>query len=175
MTPERRKYLVVGGLATLLLILDQWTKVLVREHVKPLGYTGMSVFGDVIRFQYVENTGITFGMFRSLPYAQLILSAVAIPVFLLVIHLVRQTPADHYRLHVALGLVGAGIGNLIDRVRLGSVTDFVVADLGFWPLNPWYAFNVADAALVVGAILMAFDSRRPKPAPAPAPAPSQGD
>ncbi|ATB48234.1 signal peptidase II [Corallococcus macrosporus] len=168
MTPDRRKYLVVGGLATLLLVLDQWTKVLVREHVKPLGYDGMSVLGDVIRFQYVENTGITFGMFRSLPYGQLILSAVALPVFLLVIHLVRQAPADQHRLHVALGLVGGGIGNLIDRVRLGSVTDFVVADLGFWPFNPWFAFNVADAALVIGAVLMAFDSRKPQPAPTPA-------
>jgi signal peptidase II len=71
---------------------------------------------------------------------------------------------------VALGLVGGGaIGNLIDRVIYGSVTDFVVVDLGFWPLNPWPAFNVADAALVVGVLLMVVDVfRAPKAAAVPA-------
>jgi signal peptidase II len=64
---------------------------------------------------------------------------------------------------VALGLVGGGaIGNLIDRIALGGVTDFLVFDLGFWPFNPWPAFNIADAALVVGVGLMAIDLARPQ-------------
>lgn len=168
MTPDRRKYLVVGVLAVVILVLDQWTKALVRTHVKPLGYAGKSLLGDVLTLQYVENTGISFGLFRTMPGGRFILSGLALLAFVLVYHLIRQTPADRVRLHVALGLVVGGIGNVIDRIRLGSVTDFIVADLGFWPFNPWYAFNVSDAALVVGVFLMLID-RPPQKAAAPLP------
>jgi signal peptidase II len=155
MTPDRRKYVVFGVLAALTIALDQWTKVLARHN---LGAGAKAVFGRYVSFRLSENSGVAFGMLQRLPGGRLWLTLVALAAFGLVLHYLRKTPATILRMHVALGLVGGGaIGNVIDRLMFGSVTDFLVVDLGFWPLNPWPAFNVADAALVVGVLLMVLD------------------
>jgi signal peptidase II len=89
-------------------------------------------------------------------------------------YLVRSNPRQ-WRLHLALGLVGGGaIGNLIDRIQLGKVTDFIVWHVGS---HEWPAFNIADAALVVGVVLMALDmlfDKQGHAAAAPAPPASGG-
>jgi len=155
MTPDRRKYVVFGVLSALTIALDQWTKVLARHH---LGVGAKAVFGHYVTFRLSENSGVAFGMLQKLPGGRVWLTLVALAAFALVLHYLRKTPATILRMHVALGLVGGGaIGNVIDRLVSGSVTDFLVVDLGFWPLNPWPAFNVADAALVVGVLLMVLD------------------
>jgi signal peptidase II len=155
MTPDRRKYVVFGVLAALTIALDQWTKVLARHH---LGAGAKAVFGHYVSFRLSENSGVAFGMLQRLPGGRMWLTLVALAAFGLVLHYLRKTPATILRMHVALGLVGGGaIGNVIDRLMFGSVTDFLVVDLGFWPLNPWPAFNVADAALVIGVLLMVLD------------------
>ena len=60
-------------------------------------------------------------------------------------------------MRIGLGLVmGGAIGNLIDRIRAGEVTDFIEVDLGFWPLDPWPIFNIADAALTTGVIILVY-------------------
>jgi len=169
MTPERRKYVLFGVLATITLIFDQVTKAWARDQIRPLGYAGRQVAGSKLLYRYSENAGVAFGMFQTLPGGQIVLTLVALAAFALVIHYLRKTEAGHVRMHAALGLVGGGaVGNLIDRIVYGRVTDFVVVDLGFWPLNPWPAFNVADAALVIGVGLMALDMARPQPQAAPA-------
>ena len=66
--------------------------------------------------------------------------------------------SPHRRLHVALGLIAGGaIGNLIDRLLHARVVDFILVDLGVWPLDPWPVFNVADVVLVVGVGLIGLD------------------
>jgi signal peptidase II len=168
MTPERRKYVVFGVLATLMIVADQWTKALARNH---LGVASKAVFGHYVTFRLSENSGVAFGMLQRLPGGRIWLTLVALGAFALVIHYLRKTPANLLRLHVALGLVGGGaIGNVLDRLVYGSVTDFLVVDLGFWPLNPWPAFNVADAALVVGVLLMVLDVFSSSKPPATVPA-----
>jgi signal peptidase II len=166
MKPEHRKYVLFGVLAALSIVLDQWTKALARGALKPLGYGGKTVINNIFVLRYSENTGVAFGMLQTIPGGRILLTVVALAAFLLVLHYLRKTPVDHRRLHVALGLVGGGaIGNLIDRIAFGSVTDFLVFDLGFWPFHPWPAFNIADAALVIGVGLMAIDMfRSQKPA-----------
>ena len=166
MTPERRRYVIFGFFAAVTVVLDQWTKALVRESIKPLGYAGKAVIDHYVMLRFSENKGMAFGMLQGLPGGRIILTVIAISAFALVILYLRRIDPTHRRLRVALGLVGGGaIGNLTDRVRLGGVTDFLVVNLGVWPLNPWPAFNVADAALVVGVGLMALDmARAPKPA-----------
>jgi len=157
MSRESRKYVVFGVLAVLMIALDQWTKGLVRSAIKPLGYAGKRVFGDVVMLHYGENPGVAFGMLQGLPGRRYILATMAVLCFVLVFRYLWATPNDRLRQHVALGVIAGGAGNLIDRIRFGSVTDFVVVNLGFWPCNPWPSFNVADAALVVGVGLMLID------------------
>jgi signal peptidase II len=178
MTPERRKYLIFGILAALTIVLDQWTKVLARDALIPLGYTGRKVIDGYFILRYSENTGVAFGMLQNLPGGRVVLAVIACLALALVIYYLRRTDASHTKLQVALGLVGGGaIGNLVDRILHGGVTDFLVFNLGFWPFNPWPAFNIADAALVVGVFLMALDMARPQKATPNAPAattPSKG-
>jgi signal peptidase II len=164
MTPERRKYVLFGVLATISVVLDQWTKFLVREHIKPLGYAGKTVIDRYFVMRYSENTGVAFGMLQALPGGRIILAVIASAALVLVLYYLKRTESGQIRLQAALGLVGGGaIGNLTDRIAHGGVTDFLVFDLGFWPLNPWPAFNIADASLVVGVGLMALDmGRQPK-------------
>jgi signal peptidase II len=172
MTLERRKYLIFGILAVLTIALDQWTKLLARDALIPLGYAGRKVIDGYFLLRYSENTGVAFGMLQNLPGGRIILAVIACLALALVLYYLRRTEASHTRLQVALGLVGGGaIGNLTDRILHGGVTDFLVFNLGFWPFNPWPAFNIADAALVVGVFLMALDMARPqKTAAADAPA-----
>ena len=162
MTPERRKYFLFGIFAAITIILDQWTKIAARESLRHLGYAGRTVIEGKFILRYSENPGVAFGMLQSLTGGRIILTLVALVAFVLVISYLRKTDPTQTRLQVALGLVGGGaIGNVIDRVIYGAVTDFLVFDLGFWPLNPWPAFNIADAALVIGIGLMAIDMIRP--------------
>jgi signal peptidase II len=89
----------------------------------------------------VQNSGIAFGLFSSATGAVIVLTAVAVGWMLLFF---ARSGARHPVLPVALGLViGGSVSNLVDRVRLGHVTDFL--DFEYWP-----AFNLADSFIVVG-------------------------
>jgi signal peptidase II len=168
MTADRRKYVIFSVLGAVSLALDQWTKVLAREHLRPLGSGHSKVVIDgFFNLRYSENTGVAFGMLQQLPGGRILLTVVALAAFVLVLHYLRKTDAHHVRMQVALGLVGGGaIGNLIDRIAFGRVTDFVV---WHYRSHEWPAFNIADAALVVGVGLMALDMfKNEKRAQAPA-------
>jgi signal peptidase II len=155
MKPEVRKYVIFSALCAVTIALDQWTKVMARETLKPLGHQVKVVIQGFFNLRYSENTGVAFGMFQSLPGGRFLLTLVALFAFGLVIHYLRKTEAQHLRMHAALGLVGGGaIGNLIDRIVYGRVTDFIV---WHYKEHEWPAFNIADAALVVGVGLMALD------------------
>jgi signal peptidase II len=161
MNLERRKYVLFGVLGALSLILDQWTKVLAREKLR--GHEMVTVVKGFFNLRYSENTGVAFGMFQTLPGGRILLTLVAVVAFVLVLHYLRKTEATHTRMHAALGLVGGGaIGNLVDRILYGRVTDFIV---WHYKGHEWPAFNIADAALVVGVALMGLDMLlAPKPA-----------
>jgi signal peptidase II len=159
MTTNQRKWVIFSVLGAIMIALDQWTKILARDILKPLGH-GKShvVIENYFKLRYSENTGVAFGMLQTLPGGRLILTLVAVAAFALVLYYIHKTDPNHVRLQVALGLVGGGaIGNLIDRIAFGRVTDFIVWHVG---VHEWPAFNIADAALVVGVALMALDMFR---------------
>ena len=162
-----RKYLLFGVFTALSLVLDQWTKSMARTSLKPLGpYSPKVVIDGFFNLRYSENPGVAFGMLQQLPGGRLLLTLLAVVAFVLVIAYLRKTDSDASRLHVALGLVGGGaLGNVIDRVAYGRVTDFIV-----WHVkqHEWPAFNIADAALCVGVALMVIDMVKTRPAAAPA-------
>jgi signal peptidase II len=162
--------LLFGASAVISIVLDQWTKVLARTHLKPLGPWGSkTMVANYFDLRYSENTGVAFGMFQRLPGGRLWLTLIALAALLLVGYYLLRSGPRQSRLHLALGLVGGGaIGNLVDRIVYGRVTDFVVWHVG---RHEWPAFNIADAALVVGVCLMALDMMLDKRGPATVPAP----
>jgi signal peptidase II len=153
----KTRNILFGATAVLSIALDQWTKVLARTHLAklPPGRTKV-VVANYFDLRLSENTGVAFGMFQQLPGGRIWLTLVAVAALLLVgYYLVRSDPRQS-RLHLALGLVGA----------FGRVTDFIVWKVG---THEWPAFNIADAALVVGVALMALDMMADKRGRAAAP------
>jgi len=167
----RRKYTLFTIFMVISLVLDQWTKVLARTHLRPR-ISPKVIIDGYFDLRYAENPGVAFSMLQNISGGRLWLTLLAIGAFILVLYYLRKTPVENTRLHVALGLVGGGaIGNLIDRVAYGKVTDFIVWKVG---VHEWPAFNVADAALCVGVGLMVLDmilsSRAARKAESKAPA-----
>lgn len=140
----------VFPLAALLVIaVDQLTKTLIRT---TLGINETLFELGFLRITHVHNTGAAFGMFpnQSLPLIIVAITGVTI-VLLFAVFFPDRYPFLYNGLsQLALGLMlGGNVGNLVDRLRLGHVTDFI--SVGVWP-----TFNVADPAILFGVILLAY-------------------
>jgi signal peptidase II len=136
------------------LAADQLTKQIVTGHLRL--DEGHHIVGP-FWIHHVQNSGIAFGLFSSATAAVIVLTGIAVAWMLLFF---ARSGTRHPVLPVALGLViGGSLSNLLDRVRLGYVTDFL--DLRYWP-----AFNLADSFIVIGVgILLAalvFAEREPR-------------
>ena len=134
--------------AAIVVSLDQLTKFLVKQNI-PLG--GSVPATGFFRLTHVQNTGASFGILQEHTIALAVVSAVAaIAVLWLGLFMNRRCDFLQSRLSlIALGLVLGGIvGNFIDRAFIGYVTDFL--KMGTWP-----DYNIADAANVIGSIVMA--------------------
>ncbi len=165
----RRIYAKPVALLVVITVLDQWTKVWASERLSratpwlqydwartPDGY--IKVFDSWFWFRYAENRAAAFSLTQSIPEAVrmplLILVSVAAIVGVL-IWLKRLGPEAKI-MQISLGLIlGGALGNLIDRVRLGYVVDFI--DWHLRGIDPGYTFptfNLADSAIVCGGILV---------------------
>jgi signal peptidase II len=123
---------------------DQLTKAVVTSRLAL--YDEVHVVGP-LWIHHVQNSGIAFGLFASATSLVILLTGAAVAWML---YFFARSGARHPVLPVALGLViGGSLSNLVDRVRLGHVTDFL--DLKFWP-----AFNLADSFIVVGVAILLF-------------------
>jgi signal peptidase II len=141
-----RSYLVLIGIAGLVVGLDQWTKYLVRTRLD-LGQEWSPLPGTLsfIRIIHWKNTGAAFGLF---PQGSLIFTAMAILVSLAILYYWPRVPSKQVGLRIALALQLAGaVGNLIDRLSEGIVTDFIA--VGTFPV-----FNVADSSISIGVALL---------------------
>ena len=138
--------------ALLVVAADQPSKTWIRSNLavgQSLPETGL------FRLTHIYNTGAAFGLFQDQSFSLTIVAFIGIVVVLLFVFLIpRHFPSLNTRLvKLALGLVlGGTIGNLVDRLRFGYVTDFI--DIGIWP-----AFNVADSAVTVSVILLLYSLR----------------
>lgn len=123
-----------------IIVLDQIIKVLIRNTM----YIGESlpVIKEVFHITYVQNRG---GAFSILSGQGLILTVVPLAAIIFAIWYMEKHLSEHWSLFLSLSLIiGGGIGNLIDRILLGFVTDMI--DFWFFPV-----FNIADIAVCVGA------------------------
>ena len=150
------RYLLVS---LAVLVLDQWTKWLVEVHLP--GHVAQPLIPGFLNLTHVRNTGVAFGLFASDGGNQSWLLTVLGLVALLAVGLYFWlAPSRDRGLMVALALVvGGAVGNLIDRVSSGAVTDFIDVYVGN---HHWPSFNVAASAISVGIVLMAIDSFRPR-------------
>lgn len=170
MRPRLRPWLAFLAVAGAVVALDQLVKAWVAASFSfalagaPAGDPAAPtpLIGDLVRIAKSANDGGIFGTFgASAPL--LALASVGVIVGIVVVQARRGV---HDRLlGLALGLLlGGAIGNLIDRVRLGYVLDFVDAGIGSWR---WYTFNVADAAISIAIVLLLVHAFRPAPGPGP--------
>jgi signal peptidase II len=153
-------------LATALsLAFDQLSKVWARHALLPIYPHVKTVISGYWEFRYSENPGAAFGILREVPGAHLLFVPIALAIAVgAFIYLKRAELRRPVRVAVELGLVvGGALGNAIDRVAFGRVTDFVVWKIG---THEWDTFNIADAALVVGIIGLILDAGSKAKAPA---------
>lgn len=138
-----------------IVIADQVTKALIRRSLDL--HESISIVPDLLALTRVHNTGAAFGMLNALdfPGKTVVLTLVATIALSGVAWYSASVPASDRlaRLGVAC-ILGGAIGNLIDRATAGYVLDFVDASWQGWH---FWAFNVADAAITVGVILMILD------------------
>jgi signal peptidase II len=146
--------------AVLVMALDQLSKYLVTTFL-PLGGVWSPLPGPQPFFQivYTYNTGATFGLFKDLGPVFIVIALIVAGVIMVYSRKLRN---DQWLTCLALGLMlGGAIGNVIDRIRLGHVIDFI--DVGVGPTR-WYTSNLADVSMVLGVILlglaMFIDERR---------------
>ena len=150
---DKWRHVVFFLTGLLIVVADQLSKVWIRTNL----VKGQALFeAGFFRITHVQNTGAAFGLLPGQSFALTIVAITGIVVLLayaLVVY--RHFPwLDSRLIRFGLGLMlGGTLGNLIDRIGFGYVTDFI--DFGYWP-----AFNVADSAITVGVIIFAYSLLR---------------
>jgi len=132
------RFLVIG-----ILVFDQLTKYIISQAIPP--GESIPIIKNVFHITYILNRGAAFGMFKNQMYFFIATAVLAIIFILLILRRRRRWQEE-----IALYLILSGaISNLIDRIRLGAVIDFL--DFRIWPV-----FNIADSAITIGAVLLAI-------------------
>lgn len=149
----KNRYLFLIAVALPVIILDQATKLFI---VRTLEFHGtITVVENFFEIIHTRNQGAAFGFLRDSAIRLPFLITVSIVAALVVLAVFRKLRPDQNLTAWGLALVFAGaVGNLIDRVRLGEVIDFLNVH---WYEHFWPAFNVADSAICVGVGLLAVD------------------
>jgi len=136
----------------LVVVLDQLSKIWVVHHF--ILYESREIIPGFFNLIYLTNTGAAFGLFAGHPswLRQVFFIGVAV-IALSAIFFIHRKIKDISRWYtVSLALIGGGaVGNLLDRIRLGSVVDFLDFYIGS---HHWPAFNVADSAITVGVAII---------------------
>jgi signal peptidase II len=143
-----KDYLLLFGVAGAIVSLDQWTKWLVRETL-PFRGTWLPEWLDWLspyaRVVHWHNSGAAFGMFQQ---GNLIFTVLAFIVIGAILYYYPRVEADDWSLRLAMGLqLGGAAGNLVDRLLMGRVTDFI--SVSVLPV-----FNIADASITVGVAVL---------------------
>lgn len=151
-----RQALMGYGVAVAIVVLDQWTKHLASFELSYRVPVELTSWFDLT---LAHNTGAAFSFLAGAGgWQRWFFTAVAAAVSVVLIVWLSRLSRHRVPLAVALGLVlGGGLGNLYDRVALGYVVDFISIHYQQWY---WPAFNIADSAITVGAVVLVLDSFR---------------
>jgi signal peptidase II len=148
---KARRWWAWLGLSAAVILADQATKLAMMSALHPGEQHAITDFFSLV---LAFNTGMAFSFMRDVAGSRYLFSAVAVAAAILITWLLRRGGTRWYCAGLAL-ILGGALGNLLDRVLLGHVVDFL---LFHW--RDWYypAFNVADSAITVGAGLLILDS-----------------
>jgi signal peptidase II len=159
-----KKYLLLAFIVPVVIVLDQFTKYLVVQKFR-LGET-IPIISGFFNLTYIRNTGAAFGILAQAEPAFRIPFFVIVPVVALgaIAYIFKKIAPKDLKLSSALSLViGGAIGNLIDRLQLGYVVDFLDFHWSYQYHFP--AFNVADSAICVGVGILMLDLLTQKDGP----------
>jgi signal peptidase II len=151
----KNRYLVATVLASIIVALDQLTKVLVLSRFK-LGES-ISVIENFFNLTFVKNYGAAFGFLSdSHPEFREVFFLAMPPVAMIVIAtLLKKAPADDkLQIYALSSILGGAMGNYIDRLRFRYVVDFL--DFHWFNKYSWPAFNIADSAIVIGVGVLMY-------------------
>ncbi|MBC8182979.1 signal peptidase II [candidate division KSB1 bacterium] len=144
--------------SAIIVLLDQVTKKLVSSSI--IYGDSISILGDFLRFTYIKNPGMAFGIQVGNRYVFTAFSLIASLVIL--VYLFRLKPENFWARFALASILGGAIGNLIDRIVHKEVIDFIDIRIIRWPV-----FNVADIAVTLGMILLIafviFDNKELEP------------
>ncbi len=143
-----RSYFPLLAIATVVVAMDQWTKWLVRSRLPfqeswmPPSLEWLSPFARIVHW---NNSGAAFGSFQN---GNTVFTILAMLVILAILYYYPRVDPGDWTLRLAMGLqLGGASGNLIDRLQMGRVTDFI--SIGTFPV-----FNVADSAISIGVVVL---------------------
>jgi len=143
---NKKFFFLVLPVFVAILVIDLLTKKFVAE---PMALNGISVFiPGLINFTYIENYGAAWNIFSGNSVFLIVIS-IAFILLLIVFYFFERKNGTLFHISIAL-IFGGAVGNMVDRVFLGYVRDFIQFD--FWKSFP--VFNVADIALTIGVVLM---------------------
>jgi signal peptidase II len=150
---SRAQYL---GIVTAVVVLDQVTKRWVQRSIG--ARESRTIIDGFLSLTHGRNPGIAFGVLSEggLPFQALALTLLGLAAVVALVVYALRVPLVHRLRLVALSLViGGAVGNLVDRIRYGSVVDFIHV---YWRTHQWPDFNVADSAISVGVTLLVLES-----------------
>ncbi len=151
--PPRRFGLIAAPIAA---VVDQSTKAWALHALWPPYSEGLTLL-PVLNLRLGFNTGVTFGMFaESAAGAVWLLVGIKLVVVAWLLHWLWRAASRTEALAIGL-IIGGAVGNILDRLRIGAVTDFIDAHYGGWH---WPTFNMADVAIVCGVTLLVLTSFR---------------
>jgi signal peptidase II len=153
--PSAARWVLFAVLAVGIVVIDQLSKAWIVDNLR-LGAAPTAVVGDWLRIVHWRNSGILFGM---LPQSAGAFAIVSLVVLALIVGY-HAKAGRGLLVTVALGLLlGGAIGNLVDRLRYGSVVDFVDMGIGAWR---FYTYNLADAAISTAIFLLIVMALAPR-------------
>ena len=171
---SRKRSIIIYSIIAVIVILDQITKYIVKSSMHL--YESINLLGDFLKFTYIENPGMAFGIQFENKFWFTVLSVVAAGI--VVFYLLRMTNERYvFRFSLAL-ILGGAIGNLIDRLAFGKVVDFIdvefiditLPSFNLWiisfpgyDMTRWPVFNIADSAVTCGMILLTWMVLTQKP------------
>jgi signal peptidase II len=143
-----REKIILPAVAFLILVADQISKHLVQSNLGPgQSWNPVASLTPWVSITHVTNTGAAFGLFQDQGSLFVVIAVVVVAAIILYY---RHLPAGQWWIKTSLGLqLGGALGNLLDRLRLGYVVDFI--DFKIWPV-----FNVADSSIVIGVAILAY-------------------